>query len=303
MTDVRRPNFFIVGAGKSGTTALYAYLRAHPRVFVSSIKEPRFFADDMPGLMNRVASRDEYLALFGAATHDHLAVGEASPQYLYSRTAIRNIHEFDSGARLIVMLRSPIDIAHAAHMECLYWGVEYECDFERAWRLQHLRKKGRRIPRSCTQPTVLLWEDMARLGEQVARLLETFPREQVHFIAFDEFVADTAASYREALSFLGVPDDGRRAFPPVNESKRNRFELLGRSLLNPPGVFAPLRRLALRTPVVSHAWNALVRLNTAPARRAPLRPAFARELADVFREDVKLLSRLVGRDFTHWLDR
>ena len=88
---MRKPDFFIVGAGRCGTTALYEYLRAHPRIFMPAVKEPRFFADDMPGLMNRVASLPEYLRLFRGARPEHLAVGEASPQYVYSSTAIGNI--------------------------------------------------------------------------------------------------------------------------------------------------------------------------------------------------------------------
>ncbi|GAH41694.1 unnamed protein product, partial [marine sediment metagenome] len=116
-------------------------------------------------LMNRIPTLDRYLALFTRASSSDLAVGEASPQYLYSKTAIRNVRDFEPNARLIVMLRNPIDLAQAAHMECLYWGVENETNFERAWRLQAMRREGRRIPRSCTQPTVLLWEEMARVGE------------------------------------------------------------------------------------------------------------------------------------------
>jgi len=297
---VRKPDFFIVGAGKCGTTALYEYLRAHPRIFMPAVKEPRYFAFDMPRLMNRVATLEEYMALFEAAGPQHLAVGEASPQYLYSSAAIRGIREFNPSARLIVMLRNPVDLAHAAHMECLYWFVEEETDFEKAWRLQPLRRKGLMVPRSCSQVTVLLWADMARLGEQVRRLLGVFPREQVKFILLEDLAANTRAVYEDVLSFLGVPSDGRTAFPRVNESKRNRVRWLGRLLLNPPPPLGAVRRFALRTPVLRGLWRLATRLNTAPAARAPMRPEFRRELVEEFREDVDLLAELIGRDLSHW---
>lgn len=298
---MRKPDFFIVGAGKSGTTALYEYLRAHPRIFMSDVKEPRYFADDMPGLLNRVATEEPYLSLFDRAEKSHLAVGEASPQYLYSATAIRNIRAFNAASKLIVMLRNPIDLSHAAHAECLYWGVEYEQDFEKAWRLQPLRRAGRCVPRACTQATVLLWSAMARLGEQVQRLLDVFPREQVAFVFFEDFVRDTKRVYAQILDFLGVPNDGRRAFPRFNENRRNRSRLLGRILLNPPRGLDGLKRAAQRLPVARDVWRMLTRLNTAPAARRALRPAFRAELVEEFREDILKLSSLLRRDLQNWL--
>jgi hypothetical protein len=298
---VRGPDFFIVGAGKCGTTSLHEYLGAHPRIFMPAVKEPRYFADDMPGLMNRISTLAAYEALFAGADDRHLAVGEASPQYLYSRTAIARIREYRSDARLIVMLRNPVDIAQAAHQECLYWFVERERDFERAWRLQPLRRRGERVPSSCSQVTVLLWEDMARLGRQVERLLGNFPRAQVKFVLTEDFARHTRQVYEEVLEFLGVPTDGRPDFPRHNEGKRHRIGPLGRYLVNPPGALAPLRRSALRTPVVGAAWRFLQKINTAPCRRPALRPEFRRELTDFFRDDVRLLAGLIDRDLDHWL--
>jgi hypothetical protein len=297
---VKRPNFFIVGAGRSGTTALWRYLREHPRVFMPRVKEPRFFADDMPGLMNRVAALEDYLALFKDATDEHVAVGEASPQYLYSKTAIRKIRDFAPDARLVVMLRNPVDMAHSAHAECLYWFVEDEPDFERAWRLQARRRRGERVPAACTQVTVLLWEDMCRLGEQVGRLLDVFPREQVKLVLFEDFVADARRAYEDVLAFLRVPSDGRTDFPRVRSTRRHRLAPLGRLLVNPPRGLAPVRRFALAAPVLRGLWESVTRLNTVEYERERLRPGFRSELVEAFREDVERLSRLLGRDLAHW---
>src|SRR4029078_338240 len=93
-----RPNLFIVGAPRSGTTALHAYLSTHPDVFMSDPKEPMYWADDLPGAMRSshapVATLDEYLALFAKAEPRHRVIGEASPIYLRSRSAIPRIEAF-----------------------------------------------------------------------------------------------------------------------------------------------------------------------------------------------------------------
>ena len=141
----RRPNFFILGAPKCGTTALSEYLREHPRAFVSQPKEPHYFCGDFdyyyaPGQR----SEEHYLRLFDAATDDHLAVGEASVWYLYSADAARNIAAFDPATRVIVMLRNPVDLVPSLHSQLLYMLDEDEPDPARAWELQEARRRGER---------------------------------------------------------------------------------------------------------------------------------------------------------------
>ncbi|NLF38083.1 sulfotransferase, partial [bacterium] len=105
---MRLPDFFIVGAPKSGTTALHAYLGRHPSIFVPARKEPHFFGSDIvsPAF---VRDRDAYLSLFAGATTE-ARVGEASIWYLYSKRAAREIKEFNPDARIIIMLRNPVDM-------------------------------------------------------------------------------------------------------------------------------------------------------------------------------------------------
>ncbi len=123
---MRVPNFFIVGAPKCGTTALSEYLRHHPNVFFSSQKELNFLNDDLPqeditGL-HRVSSLSDYLKYFAEANENHRAVGEGTPHYLRSRTAIQNILDLNPEARLIAMVRNPVDLVDAFHATRLYRG-------------------------------------------------------------------------------------------------------------------------------------------------------------------------------------
>ena len=123
---MRKPNFFIIGAPKCGTTSLSAWLGDNPQIFMSSMKEPHFFNSD-----DRQAVRtfDEYEALFRGATEEHVAIGEASVWYLSSAEAVSAILRYQPEAKFIVMVRNPIDMAPTLNGEMLLSGLEYEHEF------------------------------------------------------------------------------------------------------------------------------------------------------------------------------
>src|SRR5215204_2818898 len=124
---VVRPDFFIVGAFKSGTTALYEYLRSHPQVFMPFLKEPHFFGDDLTRHYGRM-SLSEYLALFRDAQPGQ-RVGEASTWYLYSTTVPGQIAEFSPQAQIIILLRNPVDVMYAQHSQLRFRADEDQADF------------------------------------------------------------------------------------------------------------------------------------------------------------------------------
>ena len=180
--EMKRPNFFIVGAPKSGTTALYEYLLGHPNVFMPRLKEPHYFACDRSETISFVRSFKEYLDLFKDATDTQLAIGEASTSYLYLKTPIRRIFDFDPNAKLIAMVRNPIEVSYAYHGWMILAFNEDERDFEKAWQLQNARKKGAHIPRICHEPFWLQYADVAKVGEQIEWLLSCFALDQVKII-------------------------------------------------------------------------------------------------------------------------
>ena len=298
-----KPNFFIVGAPKCGTTALYNYVSHHPNVFMSRVKEPHFFARDL-GTYPRIKTMEEYTGLFSRATEQHLTVGEASVYYLRSRVAIPNIREFNPDARLIAMFRNPVDMVASLHAQLLYWSEETIADFETAWRLQERRLRGLDLPRGSRGSFLLQYAEAAQFGTQTQRLLSSFPREQVKLILYDDFAASPQAVYDEVIAFLGIPHDGRTEFPRINENKRARLPWLRNFYRKPP---PPLRR-AVRKLKQGTGWKTItsvkekiVHANTVRERREPLSPEFRAELVESFRDEVALLARLVGRDLSHWV--
>ena len=302
---MRKPNLFIVGAPKCGTSAIAEYLGEHPAIFMSEPKEPHFFATDMPG--HRVIdSMDGYEGIFSNATVRHHVLGEASVFYLYSRTALGNIHAFNPDAKLIAMLRNPVDMVYSMHSQALYSTDEDEPDFMQAWALQDERLARGHLPRNCRTPAILQYRSLGCYSEQVERMLSIFPEEQVKIILFDDFKRDTKAVYEDMLMFLGVPSDGRERFEVINANKRLRFWWLSNFLNNPPSIVRDAWRLAKHLPglderVAQRFYDWLDRANTQVVPRVDLSLDARRMLCDFFHDDVARLSALIGRDLSKWV--
>ena len=296
-----RPNFFIIGAPKCGTTALSQYLSEHPRVFISSSKEPQYFDFDLT--KHHQPSLEEYLGYYrGADPAIHLAVGESSTSHLFSKRAVPEILKFNPEARFIVMLRNPVDLVYSFHSEMFYGGIENVADFERAWRLEKERDEGRSLPPLCVEKDRLRYSQWGKLGDQMERLFSLVPREKVLVIIYDDFMSRTSEVYRSVLGFLGVPPDPRMEFPRINENRIVRWHRAQRILTF---LSTQVWKIKNRLNVGKSfgVLTGLIRLNRKFDKRPPLREELRAELADFYQSDVEKLGRLLGRDLSHWTRR
>jgi hypothetical protein len=299
------PNTFIIGAPKCGTSALAAYLKQHPNFFLSSPKEPFYWSEDYPRLRERndMHSLDDYLALFQGATDEHTCVGEGSTNYLASTCAIENILEFNPNANFIVMLRNPIEVVHAFHSEILFSFIENEPDFERAWALQEARRYGKSIPEDCEAPQFLQYAEVADYGRQLQRFYDLVPAEQRKVIIFDDFAKETKAVFEETLKFLGLPECHEIEFEKVNAAHAHRYEWLAKLVLDPPPFLKPAVE-KIRHEARRHQDGLISSLKgklRKPHRRRQLRARTRDELCEFFRDNVADVSKLLGRDLSHWL--
>lgn len=306
LEKVKKPNFFIIGAPKCGTTSLAWWLSEHPRIFMSPIKEPHFYCSDFnAGIL---VNRAEYDALFARATDIHAAVGEASTSYLYSQVAIPNIEKELAEPRYIAMVRNPVEMAHAQYEQVYQDGLEHIKDFAQAWELSQERAQGRQVTRWCREPKFLDYKSICKLGQQLARLFAIVPRERVLVLILDEVKENPRGEYLKVLHFLGVEDDGRREFPVKNPAKENRSFLLQKAVRPLVNLFLFGKR-KVGIPGSSYLniflhelyYQLYRRLNTRPRPRAPLPPRLRAEMAEYFRDDVVLLSQLLQQDLTGWL--
>ena len=293
-----RPDFFIIGAFKSGTTAMYEYLRAHPQIYMPFHKEPHFFGDDLTRHYGRL-SLAEYLALFRDARPGQ-RIGEASTWYLYSASAAREIAEFAPGAQIIVLLRNPLDVMYAQHSQLRFRSDETIPDFASALAAEPARRRGEQLPPPPARPETLFYRHSVCFAEQLERYFDAFSRDRVHVVLFDDLVADTPTAYRGVLQFLGVDPAFQPDFSVHNENRRVRSGAIQRFIYNPP---APLRAAAgrLRRYAVIHRFrDRILRMNSEAGRRPAMDPALRAELRVELRPEIDRLAGLIGRDLSAW---
>ena len=292
---MRKPNFFLLGAAKCGTTSMSRYLADHPQVFFSRLKEPHYFSTDYYE-HNRIWAERDYLRLFKHANGDHLAVGEGSVWYIASRVAASKIIEFNPAAKFLVMVRSPLEMVRAIYSQNVFDCIEDQPDIENAWYLQDARARGLDIPYLCCEPKELMYSARCMLGAQLQRLMSIVPRDRIMIIVMDDLRSEPQSVYEQVTSFLGLPSDHRTEFPIYNENKVPRwpawakFLAYGGKLKKKWGLHTTFSR-----------GDLLVNFNALPSSTQPMRPEFQAELRRHFAPDVDLLSRLLDRDLTDWL--
>jgi hypothetical protein len=297
--EVRRPDFFIVGAPKSGTTALYEYLRQHPEVFMADPKEPNYFGTDLERLRTPRISLDQYLAYFTDAG-DARRIGEASVRYLHSRTAATEIAEFAPEGQAIIMLRDPVEMMYSMHGELVFIGAEEIEDFAQALEAEEDRRGGLRIPPGANKPAALFYRESARFAEQVERYFAALGRERVLVIIYDDFRDDTLRAYRTVLRFLGVDEDFTPELRVVNPSKQPRSRTLTRLIANPPAWARRLAATTLPARQRKRLFRRALALNARTTPRRPMDPELRQQLKAEFAPEVQRLGALLGRDLSAW---
>lgn len=301
----RKPNFFVIGAPKAGTTAMCEYLRYHPRVYVSHPKETFFWAIDMPGLRGQLGidTLTDYEDLFAAAPSQCTAIGEGSTLYLASSVAVTRILRYNPSAKFIVMLRHPVALIHSFYNQVCRT-LNEDCEtFEEAWQLQEERATGSRIPKACADPRLLQYRRIASLGSQLQRVYEQVPPERLKVLFHEDLCESPRDTYLETLEFLGLEDEGRESFEHYNTPARYRSKALGhlyenravRQLLN-------ACKRGLPGSLVQRLQHVKDLAITKPVNKTPLSAQTYNDLLGEFRHEIRLIARLTARDLSHWLE-
>jgi len=221
--STKTPNFFIVGAAKAGTSFISGYLNRHPAIYISPIKEPHFFSKDIripdfrldymervffdvkEYLKNHTLPRkhiafiddlSQYLELFREVKNEK-AIGELSTGYLYSNCAAEYLFKFNPDAKIIMILRQPVERAFSHYLMNVrdFWSRDYgfinaiESDFtssEKGWGKSHL------------------YVELGLYYEQVSRYLKRFPESQVKVFLYEELRDDPAKFIKDLCKFLEV---------------------------------------------------------------------------------------------------
>jgi hypothetical protein len=271
------PNFLVIGAAKGGTTSLYQYLRQHPDIFMSPMKEPNYFTDEDQLFGKRsVRSRVEYERLFDGV-RDERAIGEATPRYLNAIGGIGRIHADLPGVRLIATLRQPAERGYSAYL--------MRFTDSREWAPAE----------DVLQPGNYQFESGLYYAK-LRRYFDTFPRDQIKVILFDDLIARPQETVRSLFRFLGVdPDFAVDTSIRFNTTLSPRFVGLTRLFNATAKTYARLFPWASGTGLGTPLRRLLLR------KRSPIPPELWRRLTDQYRDDIIATGELIERDLSHWL--
>ena len=304
--SVRKPDFFIVGAPKCGTTAMQDYLTQHPEIFMPEAKPPlyrgkelNFFGSDLRA-NRKMFTREDYFSYFRKAK-DEKRVGEATVWYLYSKRAAYEIKKFNPSSKIIIMLRNPVDMLYSYHSQLVYNGDEFIEDFWAALSAEADRKHGLLGPRQRSIPVErFFYREVGRYHEQVKRYFDVFDRKEIHIIIFDDFITDLSRVYRETLRFLDVDEDFQPYFSVINANKKVRSKFLRDFLRNPPLISIWFATHFVPSGVRQRFIEMLKGYNIKYELLEPMNPELKKQLHEEFAPEVEKLSELLGRDLTHW---
>jgi hypothetical protein len=293
------PNLLILGAAKSGTTSLYGILSQHPDVFMSRFKEPTFFVWEGrkydivgPGVeqigKRMVKDIDSYLRLFSDASHERIR-GEASTGYLHTPGVAQRIRHRVPEAKLMAILRNPIDRAYSAFLHAQRLGLEPMSDFEQA-----LDDEPHRVRTGWIGLTT--YTTVGMYAEQLERYIAIFPCQQMRIYLFEDLIRDPIGLAQDAFRYLGVDD----SYEPDVSMQANRGSAARSVRL--ASLFRMLRATSVgqRSRLGRSVRAFIGGLNEGP--KGQLEPNVRRRLAAVFEADVDKLSRLLGRDLSPWLE-
>jgi hypothetical protein len=300
-----RPDVVIIGAPKAGTSALHAALAQHPQIYASPVKEPKYYMcwdapppayrgpGDAHSNQEWIWRRADYEALFRGAPEDAVRL-ESTPFYLYMRGARRRIAEELPEAKLIVIVRDPIDRAYSNWMHLWVDGLEPISDFVEAWHAEDHRVAAGWAP---------FWhyQRLGRYGEQLADLFELVERKRVFVLRYWQLVSHPDETLNRVARFLGIAEDQVATIPPDNArpfvEPGLRTSVLGHVIR--AGVTA-----ASYTPpqVWRRASKPLVSLlqHGGPSQRPKLAPEQRTALLGDCLDDIALLEQTLGESFEDW---
>jgi hypothetical protein len=298
------PDFLVIGAAKAGTTALHAALTGHPGLYLSAIKEPKFFLTDGPPptkggpgdaltYREHIWRRADYEALFDAAPPGTLR-GEATPLYLYDRAAMRRIRETLPDARLIAILRDPVERAHSNWTHLWSAGLEPVGDFVRA-----CDEEDRRIAAGWAS----FWHYVAlgRYGEQLEHLFTLFPREQVLVLRYRRMVDEPAKILDQICAFLGVEQGVLTEIPRHNVTAHPEPTFTHRAVSMAQRAGSVLGSLVPGLTAASVTSPLERFLQRRSRQRQPLSWQQRQELIPRFEQDIRLLEDVLGESFSDWV--
>ncbi len=293
------PNFLIIGPAKSATTSLYYYLNQHPQIYMSPVKEPRFFAYEGEKLAftgpgdelfanSSITEIDKYCALF-AGVKQEVAIGEASPNYLYILKASERIRHHIPEAKLIAILRNPVERAYSNFMHNVRDGFEPLSDFGQALREEPTRIRNNWASR-------WHYRNQGFYYAQLVKYFESFERDQIKIVLYEEFGGNTRSIMRDLFGFLGVDDE----FAPDVSTRYNMSGIPQNQVVNTILKHQGLQKFGKRF-IPAKLRRVALNMRNSNLVKPTISAQIRKELMDGYKEDILKLEKLIERDLSIWM--
>lgn len=312
---MKKPNFFIVGAAKSGTTALHAILSNHPEIYFSPVKEPNYFSEDISisdfredrkkkFIGNKIQRNEkgeiiachqmyvrdsnQYTDLFAAAQEENTILGEASVSYLYSRVAAENIYSFNKDAKILIILREPVKRAFSHYLMNLKTGDTDINDFLKAVEQDYSNTMSR-------WENEHLYVELGQYYNQVKRYLDIFPSKNLLILKYEDFKSHNFETIAAITNFLDIAN-----FDNFTEVKKNVASvpknLIARKILSSS-------KIGEVSKIFPQNFKYVIRKRLLTSKNIPeLSQVEFAELKKHFEEDVARLNELLSNKFANWLE-
>jgi hypothetical protein len=302
------PDFLIIGAGKSGTTSVDNYLKQHPDIFISPVKEPNFFgyelntAKDFEGspqlkhYSSSVTNINDYAKLFEGAKTDQVK-GETSNTYMYHENAPERIKHYIPDAKLIAILRQPAERLFSRYLHLARENKLPTQNFE-----------------DCLDKSTIWWKrnDLIKegyYGKYLEKYFKLFDKSQIKVFLYEELRENPAKLHQEIFQFLGVKDNFEIDFSiTYNQSGFIKNSLLDKLIGPNSFLFKGFKKIFPEKSIQKIKENKYVFKKVNDLRSKNLsKPKLTKELKnkisnDIYKEDILLLQKLINKDISHWLN-
>lgn len=293
LKSIAKPNFFFVGHTRSGTTSLKEELDQHPEIYFyypKSWKKP----NGPFGFESSFKNEEEFLEEFRGVKEKR--IGQKRGDYLSCPWAAEKIKKFSPDAKIIMILRNPIDVMYSLHATMLYREtIEDIEDFEEALKMEKERKEkyGYKVIPNKYHPH-MLYRETVRYPQQVKRYFELFGERNVKVIIFDEYIKNKSVILKDILKFLDVDENFEIKHVNTNAGRKYRSRKIHSAMMqNKFGIRGVLRNI----PGIAKIYR---KINNSEFKRNPLDPNLKKSLQIDLKNEIDELSLMLKKDLSYW---
>jgi len=296
-----KPNLFIIGAPKCGTTTLHYILKQHPEIFIPNRKEFSFFATDLnkeieknKGKLYNVLSirpktEKKYLQFFKKG-NNHKIIGDISPWSFNSKNNAKNIYNFNPKAKIIIILREPTALLQSIHSQLLYTNDENIKNFQQALKMESKRKKGISIPKYTTRPSILYYSSYIQYSKIINKYFQYFNKQNIKILILDDLKNNFNKTIKDIFNFLYINPNFTPIIKNLNTNKIPKIKFLHNPILK--RIIAKLCPNRLQVPLS----NLLKILNNKKITRPQLKIKFKEKLKKKYYNEVVNTEKILNRN-------